>query len=187
MRLTPLDGAGPRLPEAPHVVQLAGIVGGCLLYRETGEALLRAGYRVALLDTAGDRRDDPAPGRLTWDFLAGEVVAGLDALGAERAILYGTSYGSLVALATAARFPARVQGVLLALNEPETSIHPALLEPLALLVARAASQSQVWITTHSQDLARFIEHHTGAAPVQLEKTGGETRVTGRSAVDLGEG
>lgn len=114
MRLTPLDGAGPRLPEAPHVVQLAGIVGGCLLYRETGEALLRAGYRVALLDTAGDRRDDPAPGRLTWDFLAGEVVAGLDALGAKRAILYGTSYGSLVALATAARFPERVQGVLLA-------------------------------------------------------------------------
>jgi pimeloyl-ACP methyl ester carboxylesterase len=100
--------------DGPWVVQLAGIVGGCLLYRETGEALVRAGYKVALLDTAGDRRDDPAKERLTWDFLAGEVVAGLDALKAERALLYGTSFGSLVALATAARFPDRVAGLLLA-------------------------------------------------------------------------
>jgi pimeloyl-ACP methyl ester carboxylesterase len=96
------------------VVQIAGIVGGCLLYRETGEALVRAGYRVALLDTAGDRRDDPAKECLSWDYLASEVVAGLDQLGAEQAILYGTSFGSLVALATAARFPARVSGLVLA-------------------------------------------------------------------------
>ncbi|HEX5042693.1 MAG TPA: alpha/beta hydrolase [Candidatus Polarisedimenticolaceae bacterium] len=109
MRLTVLPGG-----DGPWVVQLAGIVGGCLLYREAGEALVRAGYRVALLDTAGDRRDDPTKERLSWDFLAREVVAGLDALGAERPLLYGTSFGSLVALATAARFPERVSGLLLA-------------------------------------------------------------------------
>ena len=109
MRLTVLEGGS-----GPWVVQVAGIVGGCLLYRETGEALVRAGYRVALLDTAGDRRDDPAKESLSWDYLAREVVAGLDALGVERAILYGTSFGSLVALATASRFPSRVSALLLA-------------------------------------------------------------------------
>ena len=109
MRLTVLEGGS-----GPWVVQIAGIVGGCLLYRETGEALVRAGYRVALLDTAGDRRDDPTKEPLSWDFLSREVVAGLDALGAERPILYGTSFGSLVALATSARYPERVAGLLLA-------------------------------------------------------------------------
>lgn len=122
MRLTVLPGG-----DGPWVVQLAGIVGGCLLYRETGEALVRAGYRVALLDTAGDRKDDPAAACLTWDYLAAEVVAGLNALQAERVLLYGTSFGCLVALATAARFPERVSGLLLA-HPP----HPArkLFQPV---------------------------------------------------------
>lgn len=110
MRLTRLPGGGA----GPPVAMLAGIVGGCALFRETGEALASAGFPVALLDTAGDRRDDPGPPRLSWDFLAEEVVRGIDALGPGPAILYGTSYGCLVALATAARFPARVRALLLA-------------------------------------------------------------------------
>lgn len=89
-------------------------------------------------------------------------------------------YLCLLAVLLSPRPPA-----LLALNEPETSIHPDLMEPLARLVAGAAARSQLWITTHSQSLARLIEQHTGAAPVQLEKVAGETRVAGRAAVDLG--
>jgi len=65
---------------------------------------------------------------------------------------------------------------LLALNEPETSIHPDLLEPLALLIVRASRDSQLWITTHSKVLAGFIQHHSQVEPIQLEKVGGETRV-----------
>ena len=37
----------------------------------------------------------------------------------------------------------------LVLNEPETSIHPELLKPLAELIARASHDSQVFLTTHS--------------------------------------
>jgi predicted ATPase len=65
---------------------------------------------------------------------------------------------------------------LLALNEPETSIHPDLLGPLARLIAAASRHSQLWITTHSEALARHIRQHTGAAPVRLEKVEGETRL-----------
>jgi pimeloyl-ACP methyl ester carboxylesterase len=115
-----------RFGSGPLVVQLAGIVGGVELYREAGEALARHGFEVALLDTAGDRRDDPAPGRITWDFLVSEVAGGLDALGAERAILYGTSFGCLVALATAARHPRRVRGLLLA-HPPDPFARPFFL------------------------------------------------------------
>ncbi len=65
---------------------------------------------------------------------------------------------------------------LLALNEPETSIHPDLIGPLANLIVRASRYSQVWITTHSQALADAITKETGTAPIRLEKVGGETKV-----------
>jgi predicted ATPase len=65
---------------------------------------------------------------------------------------------------------------LLALNEPETSIHPDLFEPLAKLIAKA---SQLWITTHSRDLSDYILEHTGATPIELEKHDGATRIVGQ--------
>jgi predicted ATPase len=68
---------------------------------------------------------------------------------------------------------------VLALNEPETSIHPDLLEPLARLLLRASRSSQLWITTHSEALAAMIERESGSAPIRLEKVDGETRVVGQ--------
>jgi predicted ATPase len=65
---------------------------------------------------------------------------------------------------------------LLAFNEPETSLHPTLLEPLAKLIARAAQTSQLWITTHSLELANHIEQFSGQPPVRLQLEDGETRV-----------
>jgi predicted ATPase len=65
---------------------------------------------------------------------------------------------------------------LLALNEPEASIHPTLIEPLAKLIVRASGDSQVWITTHSQPLAEAIRRESGLSPIRLEKVQGETRV-----------
>lgn len=97
----------------PLVVKVAGLVGGVGLYHEETAAAAAAGFQVAALDTSGDRADDPAPGPLSWDFLAGEVVQALDELRARRALLWGTSFGSLVCLAAAARYPKRISGLLL--------------------------------------------------------------------------
>lgn len=68
---------------------------------------------------------------------------------------------------------------LLALNEPETSIHPDLFEPLARLIADASKHSQLWITTHARELADYILDFTGAAPIELEKVDGATRIVGQ--------
>lgn len=65
---------------------------------------------------------------------------------------------------------------LLALNEPESSIHPDLIVPLAELIAKASRHSQLWITTHSSALASAIRARTGSEPIALEKVDGETRV-----------
>ena len=67
---------------------------------------------------------------------------------------------------------------LLALNEPETSLHPELMEPLAELIAVASQYSQLWVTTHSQDLAMKIEQLSGNKPVNLIRTEAGTQIDG---------
>jgi predicted ATPase len=73
---------------------------------------------------------------------------------------------------------------LLALNEPETSIHPDLFRPLAKLIARAAKHSQLWITTHSRDLSDYIFDLTGYDPIELKKVDGATTVVGANVEGL---
>jgi predicted ATPase len=65
---------------------------------------------------------------------------------------------------------------MLVLNEPETSIYPQLLEPLACLIAQASENSQVWLTTHSQTLAESLHRICGIEPIALCKTNGATQV-----------
>ena len=66
----------------------------------------------------------------------------------------------------------------IALNEPETSLHPALMEPLARLIARAAARTQVWLVTHSERLADGVAEHGGARPRTVVKRDGETWIEG---------
>lgn len=65
----------------------------------------------------------------------------------------------------------------LALNEPETSLHPDLLRPLAHLVARAAKTSQICLTTHAESLAEAIAQLTDRPAIRLQKVEGETVVS----------
>lgn len=67
---------------------------------------------------------------------------------------------------------------LMVFNEPENSIHPDLLEPLAKLIVRSSKKTQILLTTHSRELANYINRHSGIAPIELKKVEGETRVVG---------
>src|SRR5207237_10154222 len=51
----------------------------------------------------------------------------------------------------------------LALNEPETSLHPDLLPALAELVADAGTRGQVMVTTHAEALATALEKRAETA------------------------
>jgi predicted ATPase len=72
---------------------------------------------------------------------------------------------------------------LLALNEPETSLHPDLLDPLARQLVSAAKNSQLWVVTHSQRLAELVEKYSGEPAIRLELKEGETRVVGQQAIE----
>lgn len=66
----------------------------------------------------------------------------------------------------------------IALNEPETSLHPDLMEPLARLIARAAERTQVWLVTHSTRLADAIAATSAGKARTVLKVGGETQIAG---------
>jgi predicted ATPase len=66
----------------------------------------------------------------------------------------------------------------IALNEPEASLHPDLLEPLARLIVRAAERTQVWVVTHSERLADAFKSVGGVAPRTVIKKNGETWIEG---------
>jgi predicted ATPase len=70
---------------------------------------------------------------------------------------------------------------LMVLNEPETSLHPDLVAPLASMISTAATNTQVVVVTHS---AAMREQLAGAdvSEVELYKEWGETRVVGQTTL-----
>ena len=64
----------------------------------------------------------------------------------------------------------------IALNEPENSLHPQMLPALASLIAEASRYSQIWLTSHSPELAHLIEKHRSFSLYQLSMAEGETKV-----------
>lgn len=66
---------------------------------------------------------------------------------------------------------------LMVLNEPETSLHPELVRPLASLIRAAAAQTQVVVVTHSRALLEAVGDD--AVEIELYKDCGETRIAGQ--------
>jgi predicted ATPase len=80
-------------------------------------------------------------------------------------------YLLLVAALLSPRPPA-----LMILNEPETSLHPDLLAPLARLIAQAAKRSQLVVVSHAAALLSELDAAAGVKQIVLEKTLGETLI-----------
>ncbi len=66
---------------------------------------------------------------------------------------------------------------LLILNEPESSLSPALIAPLGRLIEAASRDSQIIVVTHSKILSSQLERG-GAMMFELEKERGQTRLKG---------
>ncbi len=106
--------------------------------RPLAEELAALGCRVVLLDLLGHGRSDK-PQRATdyrMDAYADQVVALLDALGEESAVLGGMSLGANVSLITAAEHPERVSGLVIEMPVLEWAVPSAalLFVPMLLLV-----------------------------------------------------
>ncbi|HVY35275.1 MAG TPA: AAA family ATPase [Caulobacteraceae bacterium] len=91
------------------------------------------------------------------------------------------SDGTLRFLALAGALLAYRLPPFIALNEPEASLHPDLMEPLAGMVVNAAKRSQVWLVTHSERLAQAVTAAGGAKVRTVVKTDGATMIEGLKA------
>ena len=106
-----------------------------------------------------------------------ELSVGLDVPGCSRTLLARElSDGTLRFLCLVAALLSPRPPELIALNEPESSLHPDLLRPLGRLIVNASRHSQVWVSTHSRELADAIYADSGVAPIELELRNGETVV-----------
>ena len=92
------------------------------------------------------------------------------------------SDGTLRFLLWAAALLSPAAPSLMVLNEPETSLHPDLVRPLAGLIRNAARGTQVVVVTHSPDLVRLLG--PDASHLELVKDEGQTRVADQGLLDV---
>jgi len=105
------------------------------MHDRLGRALAAAGMHVVTLDLLGHGRSDrPAdPKEYSTSAWAEQVVALLDHLGAEQAVVGGTSLGANVALEVAVVAPDRVRGLLLEMPVLDNALEAGLLAFAPLL------------------------------------------------------
>src|SRR5919107_2757809 len=129
------DGARDRLEYTEYgagdawVVLLHGQLMPRRMHGPLARALAAEGFHVVTLDLLGhgrsDRPEDPKEYSMTaW---GEQVVALLDHLGAETAVIGGTSLGSNVSLEVAALAPERVQGLLLEMPVLDKAVEAGIL------------------------------------------------------------
>src|SRR5690606_25287353 len=96
----------------PAVILLHGGPGHSGNWAHQAPALLKAGYRVILIDSRGHGRSTSDARPYTYELMASDVGAVMDALDLAHAALIGWSDGACIALVLAAQHPERVDGVL---------------------------------------------------------------------------
>lgn len=114
-------------PAKPTVVFIHGVLNDHSVWILQSRWFANHGWNVLAIDLPGHCRSAGAPPASVED-AARFVVALLDAAGVEKAALVGHSFGSLIALETAAQTPERVSHIALVGTAYPMAVSPALLE-----------------------------------------------------------
>ena len=114
-------------PAKPTVVFIHGVLNDHSVWILQSRYLAHHGWNVLAIDLPGHGKSGGEP-PATVEAASATIVAMLDALGVAQAALVGHSFGSLIALETAARAPARVSHLVLVGTACPMRVSPALLE-----------------------------------------------------------
>jgi pimeloyl-ACP methyl ester carboxylesterase/acyl-CoA-binding protein len=115
------------------VLLMHGILLDATVNRDFAGPLVDGGFRVILLDLLGHGRSDRAEAaELRNDFFAEQVIACLNHLRLDEAVIGGLSLGAIVALQVVVTAPKRVKALLLEMPvmEESTPFAAVLLSPL---------------------------------------------------------
>src|SRR6266481_4261380 len=93
-------------------------------------AVVRSSYRAVLIDSRGHGRSTRDARPFSYDLMASDVLAVMDALHLEKAGLVGWSDGACTALVLAAKAPSRIAGVFFfACNMDPSGVKPLEATP----------------------------------------------------------
>lgn len=141
------------------------------------QTILEFGDSVGLMRAIGDAFEGS---RLSIRDTGGGFVVNLAQRGLMRPLEVGElSDGTLRYLMLCAALLSPRPPELLVLNEPESSLSPALIAPLGRLIKAASLNSQIIVVTHSQILSDMLAKDD-ANMIGLEKLDGQTVVTGEN-------
>jgi pimeloyl-ACP methyl ester carboxylesterase len=125
-------GAGPH-----WVVLLHGQLMPRRMQQPLARALASEGLHVVTLDLLGHGRSDRPADPLVYSMtaFADQVVALLDHLGADQAVIGGTSLGANVSLEVAATAPARVKGLIIEMPVLDNALEAGIIAFVPLMFA----------------------------------------------------
>lgn len=120
-----------------HVVLLHGQMIPRRMHHHVARSLAEAGNHVITLDLLGHGRSDrPAdPAAYSMTAFATQVVALLDHLGIDQAVVGGTSLGANVSLECAVLAPDRVRGLLVEMPVLENALHAGIVAFVPVMFA----------------------------------------------------
>jgi len=141
--------------DAPVVVYMHGLLLDADLNRGIAQALAEHGYRVALLDLLGHGRSDKPTHASEYriDSYADQVVALLDHLHVDQAVLGGISLGANVSLFAATRYPERTRALVLEMPVLERAVPVGALLFAPMVLAAHYGRPVMYVTS---SLARRI-------------------------------
>jgi pimeloyl-ACP methyl ester carboxylesterase len=132
-------------PALPTVVLIHGVVADHSVWRVQSRALAQQGWNVLAVDLPGHSRSGGEAPRSVEE-AAEFVVALLNALGVQQAALVGHSWGSLIALQTAAQLQTRISHLVLVGTAYPMKVSPALLD----MSLNAPHQALATINTYAR-------------------------------------
>ncbi len=140
----------------PPVILLHGGLGHSGNWGYQVPALIRSGYRAVVIDSRGHGRSTRDARPFTYELMAADVLAVMDALRLQRAALVGWSDGACTALILASNAPSRVAGVFFFACNMDPSGTKPITEVTPIL--------RRCISRHAQDYARL-----SATPEQFDE------------------
>ncbi len=121
-------------------------------------ALVRSGYRAVLIDSRGHGRSTRDARPFSYELMASDVLAVMDALHLEKAGLVGWSDGACTALILAAKAPSRVAGVFFfACNMDPSGVNPIEASPTLMRCFARHAKDYAQLSATTEHFKDFVE------------------------------
>jgi pimeloyl-ACP methyl ester carboxylesterase len=120
--------------------------------------LVSLGHRAVLIDSRGHGRSTRAATPFTYELMASDVLAVMDALGMDKAAIVGWSDGACTALILAMQAPARVAGVFFfACNMDPSGVRETPPSPILDRCFRRHARDYAELSTTPDQFTAFVD------------------------------